>query len=163
MRSDLRPARGGEGAGSRLISSTPVKHPLSSGGGGVGGDGLDGPAGHDLLGELLLGLGEAGPSPPVLGVDLGGRGTAVRAGSKIGAFPHQPTIFRRMTARTAFTVKKPATTIITTATGRFVRSMLMEEIQPLSARDKCPVRLFLHSFKVWSADPNRSEAEEVYQ
>lgn len=50
-----------------------------------------------------------------------------------------------MTARTAFTVKKPATTIITTATGRFVWSTLMEAIQPLSARHKCAVRLFLHT------------------
>lgn len=51
-------------------------------------------------------------------------------------FPYEPTIFRRMTAKTAFTVKKPATTIITTATGRFDWSTLMEAIQPLSARDK---------------------------
>lgn len=33
------------------------------------------------MGELLLGLGEAGAGPPVLGVDLGGKGTAVGAGT----------------------------------------------------------------------------------
>lgn len=49
---------------------------------------------------------------------------------------YEPTIFRRMIAKTAFTVKKPATTIITTATGRFDRSTLMEAIHPLSTRDK---------------------------
>lgn len=51
-------------------------------------------------------------------------------------FPFEPTIFRRMIAKTAFTVKKPATTSITTATVRFDESTLMEAIQPLSARDK---------------------------
>lgn len=52
---------------------------MSSRGGGVGGDRLDGPVGHDFMGELLLGLGEAGTGPPVLGVDLRGKGMTVRA------------------------------------------------------------------------------------
>lgn len=42
-----------------------------------------------------------------------------------------PTIFSRMTPNTALTVKKPATTIITTATAKFVRIMLIDEIHPL--------------------------------
>lgn len=50
-----------------------------------------------------------------------------------------------MTARTALTVKNPATTIMTTATGRLDPSTLMEAIQPLSARHKCAVRAFLHT------------------
>lgn len=37
-----------------------------------------------------------------------------------------------MTARTAFTVKKPATTIITTATATFLPIMLIDVIHPLS-------------------------------
>lgn len=40
-----------------------------------------------------------------------------------------------MIARTAFTVKKPATTIITTATAKFVPIMLMDEIHPLSTTE----------------------------
>lgn len=58
----------------KLISSTPAKDPLSGGGGGICGDSLDGSVGHDFLGELLLGLGEAGTGSPVLGVDLRGKG-----------------------------------------------------------------------------------------
>lgn len=38
-----------------------------------------------------------------------------------------------MTARTALTVKKPAATIMTTATARLLPSALMERIQPLPA------------------------------
>lgn len=41
-----------------------------------------------------------------------------------------------MTARTALTVKKPATTIITTDTARFVFSTLIDAIQPLSTTEK---------------------------
>lgn len=136
-----------EDAGNGLISATPAKDPLSSGGGGVGGNGLDSTVGHDFLGELLLGLGEAGAGPPVLRVDLRGKGTAVRAGAgpPTSVFPHKPTILRRMTASTAFTVKNPATTIMTTATGRFDWSTLMEAIQPLSPRHKCAVKSFLHT------------------
>lgn len=37
-------------------------------------------------------------------------------------------------ARTEFTVKKPATTIIVTATGKLVRIMLMDEIHPLGTQ-----------------------------
>lgn len=35
----------------------------------------------------------------------------------------------------AFTVKKPATTIMTTATAKFDRIMLMDEIHPLSTTE----------------------------
>lgn len=52
---------------------------------------------------------------------------------------YQHTIFRRMTARTALTVKKPATTIITTDTARFVFSTLIDAIQPLSTTEKYKV------------------------
>lgn len=76
--SDQRPVWGGKGAGDCLISPTPAKHPLSSRGGGICSDGLDGSVGHDFLGELLLGLGEAGTGPPVLRVHLRGKGTAIR-------------------------------------------------------------------------------------
>lgn len=126
--------------GNRLIFPTSAKDPLSRRGGGVRGDGLDRTVGHDLLGELLLGLGEAGAGPPVLRVDLRGKKGGGASGQgqlhKWPLFPPKPTIFRRMTARTAFTVKNPAATIITTATGRWDWSTLMEAIQPLSARDK---------------------------
>lgn len=40
-----------------------------------------------------------------------------------------------MTPRQAFTVKKPATTIITTATAKFMRIMLMDAIHPLTTKD----------------------------
>lgn len=39
-----------------------------------------------------------------------------------------------MTARTAFTVKKPATTIMTTATAKFTRIMLIAVIHPLQKK-----------------------------
>lgn len=39
-----------------------------------------------------------------------------------------------MTARTAFTVKNPATTIMTTATAKFVPIILMAAIHPLSTQ-----------------------------
>lgn len=71
-----------------LIPPTPPEDPLGSGGGGVRGDGLDAAVAHDLLGELLLGLGEAGAGPPVLGVDLGrAKGRSLGQGRKsVGRF-----------------------------------------------------------------------------
>lgn len=42
-----------------------------------------------------------------------------------------------MTASTEFTVKNPATTIITTATARFVLMMVIDVIHPLSKPETC--------------------------
>lgn len=66
-----------------------------------------------------------------------------------------------MIARTAFTVKKPATTIITTATGRFEPSTLMEEIHPLSTTDK-QTRLFLHTLETGEHRFTQESRETVY-
>lgn len=47
---------------------------------------------------------------------------------------HELTIFSRMTARIAFIVKNPATTIIITATAKLVRITEIDKIQPLSTQ-----------------------------
>lgn len=57
--------------GNTLISLVPAKGSLGSGGGSTGCSGLDSSVGQDSVGELLLGLGEAGTCPSVLRVDLG--------------------------------------------------------------------------------------------
>lgn len=67
-------ARGAEGHG--LTSLAPAKGSLGSGAGSSGRCRLEGPVGQDPLGELLLGLGEAGTCPPVLRMDLGKREAA---------------------------------------------------------------------------------------
>lgn len=54
------------------------------------------------------------------------------------------TIFSKMTARTAFTVKKPATTIITTATAKFLPIMLIDEIHPLGQNKRDKQKQFKH-------------------
>lgn len=69
--SEMRLARGTKDVGNCLISSTPAKGSLGSGGGSICCNSLDSSVSQDSLGELLLGLGEAGTCPPVLRVDLG--------------------------------------------------------------------------------------------
>lgn len=69
--SEMRVARGTKDVGNCLISSTPAKGSLGSGGGSICCNSLDSSVSQDSLGELLLGLGEAGTCPPVLRVDLG--------------------------------------------------------------------------------------------
>lgn len=59
------------GCGKQLISLAPAKGSLGSGGGSTGCSGLDSSVGQDSVGELLLGLGEAGTCSSVLRVDLG--------------------------------------------------------------------------------------------
>ena len=55
---------------SNLIPLVPAEGSLCSGGGSTGGSSLHSGVGNDSVGELLLGLGEAGPGPSVLRVDL---------------------------------------------------------------------------------------------
>lgn len=74
------PEAPGEGSeGNCSVSSGPADGSLGSRGGSVRRNGLHGPIGQDALRELLLGLGEAGSCPPVLGVDLKGDGHSAAA------------------------------------------------------------------------------------
>lgn len=54
----------------RLVPLAPAEGSLGSGGRGAARSRLHGLVGQDAVGELVLGLAEAGTGPPVLGVDL---------------------------------------------------------------------------------------------
>lgn len=65
-----------------VISLAPAKGSLGRGGGSACCNSVDSSIGQDPLGELLLGLGEAGTGPPVFRVDLGEYEKGIRGVAK---------------------------------------------------------------------------------